>query len=382
MTQTMSRRLSADEFRDVIGRFASGVTVITTAVDGVQYGTTASAISSLSLEPPMVLICMNESSSTGQAVGRSATFAMNILGEDQGEIARRFASKAPHKFEDGLAVSGPSGLPLLADALASLECRVTEQVRGGTHIVFLAEVEAATARSGTPLAYFRGQFGRLELIGGDDAYDAIRTSIMNGEITAGEKLDIRELAEKLSSAVAPLHVALGRLSAEGLIEQRPDGFAVPPISWEAVDDALSSRCAIELGVVDMTVGRIGPDELGRLRETLETWTPVRTGEAALPWRERHEQSMGFHETMVSLAGSERLLVAYRHIAVPSVLARAFGGYVLSERDEAFGDEHRAVVAAYEDGRLDLAREIVLRHTARIREAAREVLLTAGSPAAG
>ncbi len=157
------RQLTSDEFRNVIGHFASGVTVITTTVDGKPYGTTASAVTSLSLEPPMVLIAMNQSSETGQAIATQGTFAINILGEDHGEIAVQFARKGAEKFEGVELTEGTEAGPLLTDALAHVECRVTEQVVAGTHVVFIAEALVATARPGAPLAYFRGQFGRLEL---------------------------------------------------------------------------------------------------------------------------------------------------------------------------------------------------------------------------
>jgi flavin reductase (DIM6/NTAB) family NADH-FMN oxidoreductase RutF len=163
MSSESSRRLTADEFRDVIGHFASGVTVITTSVDGQAYGTTASAVASLSLEPPSLLICMNLESATGQAVARAGRFAVNILGEDHGELALRFARKGGDKFAGVALTGGEHGQPLLAEALASLVCRVTERVAAGTHVVFIGEVEEATARPGAPLAYFRGRFGRLAL---------------------------------------------------------------------------------------------------------------------------------------------------------------------------------------------------------------------------
>jgi len=158
-----TRRLSSDEFREVIGYFATGVTVITVRRDGSPTGTTASAVCSLSLEPPMMLVCMNKASATGQAIAEAGSFAVNILGEGQDHLARRFATKDPDKFTGVAVVEGPGGEPLLADALAHLECRVTEQTTGGTHVVYLAEVETASARDGAPLAYFRGQYGRLEL---------------------------------------------------------------------------------------------------------------------------------------------------------------------------------------------------------------------------
>jgi 4-nitrophenol 2-monooxygenase / 4-nitrocatechol 4-monooxygenase, reductase component len=157
------RRLTPDEFRDLIGRFASGVTVVTAAYDGRQYGTTASAVTSLSLEPPMLLVALNRESATGQAISSCGHFAVNILGEGQEELAHRFAVKGERKFEGLPQVEGACGAPLLEAALATLECRVTEEVTAGTHTVFLAEVDQGSARDGAPLAYFRGRFGRLDL---------------------------------------------------------------------------------------------------------------------------------------------------------------------------------------------------------------------------
>ena len=160
------RSLTSDEFRDVISHFASGVTVITALDDGRAYGTTASAVTSLSLEPPMLLICMNKQSETGRAVAHSKRFGVNILGANQVDLAERFARKGDDKFTGVPVTPGTWGEPLFDDALATLECRVTEETTGGTHYVFLAEVESAAARGGAPLAYFRGEFGRLELTRG------------------------------------------------------------------------------------------------------------------------------------------------------------------------------------------------------------------------
>lgn len=178
-----ARSLTPDEFREVISHFASGVTVITALHDGRAYGTTASAVSSLSLEPPMLLICMNKQSETGRAVAATGKFGVNILAANQVELAERFARKGGDKFAGVAVAAGKWGEPLFQDALATLECRVVEETSGGTHFVFLAEVESGTARGGTPLAYFRGEFGRLELTRGqlerrnsDDLADELRAA--------------------------------------------------------------------------------------------------------------------------------------------------------------------------------------------------------------
>jgi flavin reductase (DIM6/NTAB) family NADH-FMN oxidoreductase RutF len=159
-----TRAPTGSEYREVVGHFASGVTVITTAVGDERFGTTASAVTSLSAEPPMLLVCLNRESSTGQAIDRSGYFVVNILTEEQQHLAGHFATKDPNKFEDVTLHPGGSEQPLLHGCLAHIECRVTERVTSATHTIFIGLVEAATASEGKPLAYFRGRFGRLELV--------------------------------------------------------------------------------------------------------------------------------------------------------------------------------------------------------------------------
>lgn len=155
------RQVDRESFRRVMGHFASGVTIISTRQEGMDYGLTASAVSSLSLDPPMLLICVNQTSHTRAAIEASGVFAVNILREHQSEMAWKFATSRPDKFA-GLSVSyGKLGVPLLDDMLATIECRVVNRVSGGTHTVFLAEVEAAQAREGMPLISFRGRMGHF-----------------------------------------------------------------------------------------------------------------------------------------------------------------------------------------------------------------------------
>src|SRR5260221_150359 len=111
----------------------------------------------------MLLVCLDSQSQTGRVIAEEGRFAVNILGEDQADLAVRFATKEPNKFDGVATTPGEYGQPLLADALATLECRVVEQTTGGTHVVFFGEVESGSSRGGAPLAYYRGQFGRLQL---------------------------------------------------------------------------------------------------------------------------------------------------------------------------------------------------------------------------
>ena len=259
------RRLDSNEFRDIIGRFASGVTVITVEHEEQPYGATASAVCSLSLEPPMLLVCLNKSSSTAQAIAAARRFAVNILGEGQADAAMRFAGKGD-KFAGQRIVRGVAGQPLLGDALAKLECRVVEEVTGGTHTVFLGEVEQATGRHGAPLAYFRGQFGRLELKHDDEAHHDIRVRVLSRELPAGEPLSLDAVAEVVGVPRGSAYHALTKLSREGLVTRTADGrFVVTALTVASVSEGLEARRAIELGVAASTVGRLSDEQLGELR---------------------------------------------------------------------------------------------------------------------
>lgn len=154
--------LSDDEFRNVIGHFASGVTVITTAVGDRLYGSTASAFSSLSLEPFSVLAALNATSTTNPAIAASGFFAVNILAEDQADVAKHFARRSDDKFAGvDHHRSEFGGVPVLDRAHATIVCEVMDTPVGGTHTVFFGRVLEAAVGGGTPLAYYRGKFGKF-----------------------------------------------------------------------------------------------------------------------------------------------------------------------------------------------------------------------------
>lgn len=151
-----------DQFKHVIGHFSSGVSIITVRNNGVDFGITASAVSSVSVDPPMLLVCVNKSTGTCHAISAAESFTVNIMNESQKDLALRFARANTDKFS-GVAFSyGVLGNPVLEDTLAHLECRVVEEVTGGTHSVFLAEVQKAHAANGEPLVYYRGKFGQFK----------------------------------------------------------------------------------------------------------------------------------------------------------------------------------------------------------------------------
>ncbi len=151
------------DFRRVLGHFASGVTIVSTSDgDGRPTGLTASAFTSVSLEPPLVLVCIDHKSQSHGPLVEGGRFAVNILSVEQQALSRKFATTRLDKF-DGVAYQMSAlGLPLITDALAHLECVTVSTHVEGDHTVLVGRVEEAAAPSaGEPLLYFRGQYSRL-----------------------------------------------------------------------------------------------------------------------------------------------------------------------------------------------------------------------------
>ena len=150
------------DFRHVLGHFASGVTVVTTTdADGRPAGLTASAFTSVSLDPPLILICVDHKSQTYPALLERGRFAINILDVEQSDVSRRFASTKLDKFEAVAWHTSVFGLPLIDGALAHLECTTANTHVEGDHTIFVGLVEHASATDGQPLMYFRGKYDRL-----------------------------------------------------------------------------------------------------------------------------------------------------------------------------------------------------------------------------
>lgn len=154
--------IDKQEFRRVLGHFAAGVTIVTTrGDDGSPYGLTATAFTSVSLEPPLVLVCVDKRSESHPHFHTSRVFAVNFLAVDHEHLSRRFAVSGGDKF-NGLAVRpGVTGAPVLVEALGYLECRAIDVLDSGDHTVFIGEVEAGDAREGEPLLYFRGGYRQI-----------------------------------------------------------------------------------------------------------------------------------------------------------------------------------------------------------------------------
>ncbi len=155
--------IDSDLFRAVLGRFASGITVITTCdANGTPHGMTVSAFSSLSLDPPLILVCVANEATMAPVLASSDTFAVNVLSAGQEAISRRFAGKVDDRFAGVGYHDGELGDPVLEDVLAWMQCRVVARHPAGDHVIVVGQVEHASAADGKPLLYYRGGYATLE----------------------------------------------------------------------------------------------------------------------------------------------------------------------------------------------------------------------------
>jgi flavin reductase (DIM6/NTAB) family NADH-FMN oxidoreductase RutF len=155
--------LGAGEFRHILSHLATGVTVVTAAApNGDARGLTASAVSAVSLTPPLLLACVDRNADTHDCIQRAGAFAVSILREEDGLLAERFADDhAGGKFQGVGVRRAVTGAPVLEQALGWADCRLWASYEGGDHTIFVGEVVAGSGGAGAPLVHFRGAYGRL-----------------------------------------------------------------------------------------------------------------------------------------------------------------------------------------------------------------------------
>lgn len=154
--------IDKNQLRQVMGHFATGVTIITTLNKaGQAHGLTANAFTSVSLEPPLLLISVDKKAESWSAFEESRVFTVNILADHQEALSRKFAVSGGNKF-DGVAYrAGANGAAILEGALAYIECTLYASYEGGDHSIYLGEIQQAETREGKPLLFFRGGYRSL-----------------------------------------------------------------------------------------------------------------------------------------------------------------------------------------------------------------------------
>ena len=148
--------------RSAMSRFATGVAVLTAYHEGQKFGMTVNSLTSVSLDPCQLLVCVNHGSATGAAIKASGIFAVNLLDHDQLDVANSFVGRNATRFETAACSAGPANVPVVDGALATLNCRVSEVLASGDHEIIIGDVFDCSHRDGDPLVFFSGSYGRLE----------------------------------------------------------------------------------------------------------------------------------------------------------------------------------------------------------------------------
>jgi flavin reductase ActVB len=156
----METTVDPADFKAAMSRFASGVTVCTTLDrEGKAWGFTASAFSSLSLNPPLILVCLDKGAECFEAFEQQDTMGVSILSGGQNELAMRFATRGADKFSGGIEPGAATAMPVVTGALAQVECRIKERLEGGDHVILVGEVVAARVTDDPPLLHYNRAFG-------------------------------------------------------------------------------------------------------------------------------------------------------------------------------------------------------------------------------
>lgn len=158
----MKRGVDPPQFRQLLGRFATGVTIVTTrAPSGDPVGMTASSVASVSLEPPLVLVSVDHRNDMHDALAGATHFVLNVLGADQEALARRFAETESDRFRGVSYRENARGIAVLDGVVAHIDCEKHEAVPGGDHTVFFGLVVGGDATDRRPLLYYRGGYAGL-----------------------------------------------------------------------------------------------------------------------------------------------------------------------------------------------------------------------------
>lgn len=304
---------------------------------------TASSVTSLSMDPPMMLVCINRAAPMAASVSAAGCFSINVLSEQGAALAHRFATPSEDKFRGVPTVEGLHGMPLLEDALAHLECEVVEEVVGGTHSIFLGRVlRARAAARGEPLAYFRGKFGRFQFAVNDDVYQRVRSLVVEREYAANSIVDVTDLADALAVDEASAFYALTRLTEDGLLRRDPErGYVVVALDSRTSDYAFDARSMIQAGVIERVLPDLVDGRIEELAAHVDDMAMLIAHDQFVDFDAYLDANYSFHLGLVRLAGNPALEAAFDSLGLRSVMRRSFGATSKTSAD--FVSVHEDIV---------------------------------------
>ncbi|WP_072803239.1 flavin reductase [Rhodococcoides yunnanense] len=313
-----------DQYRHAAGRFASGVTVVTTRNGDHVYGVTATSFVSLSLNPLLVTVSINQNSAILPDIGDGGVLAVNVLASEQQEVSRYFSTRGrgrSHQLFDGIATrEEATGAPIIDGALSWFDCRVHATLEGGDHVILVGEVMAAGGTSGEPLLYFSGEYHELDRRG-----DATGKQIP----TAG---DIEQFTDALS---VQLHM-----------------------TGMTATDLLDAQHAVEPAAAALAARRCDPEGIAELQALVD---------AAAQHHDDGEKfdpvALEFHSHIGLMSGNAAIAASVRALSRPRY--ELYSARTNTERAQRSTEKHQEIVDAIRDGDEDRARRLMLDHLGTI-----------------
>ena len=359
----VAETIDSDGFRRVIGHFGTGVGLITSRFEGNDFGMTASAVTFLGGEDPAVVVCLNKSSSTQQAIFDAGRFVVHIAREDQADLAAHFAKpNTGDKFADLNVERTQTGLPVLQNCLVAASCRTEKVIESSTHRVFIGRMEERWQMSGSPLAYYRGRLGRFESFADKNIYSMVRTLIY-GRPASAPSLSVQEIADELVLPEAAARYACGRLLEEGYVDRDASGGYVLRVADPLIsDEAFDAKCFIELASAIRAVDIVDDDQVNALERIHHEMVDRLSGSGS-DLERYNELNARFHEFAVALAQNDHLVDAYRRVSIPGFMLEAMPR---PESIEAMLTDHAQLVDAYRRRDLEGIMSISRRHADRAK----------------
>lgn len=341
-------------FQRALEQVATGVTVITAGTADGRHALTAESVTSLPGRTPTMLICLPTGQPTAVAVRDSGHYAVNVLGPAHANLANRFITADEANFSGVAVRSGLGGLPLLGDAFAHIECRVSEEVQTSTHTVFVGGVVAVDAPIGAPLDRSRRGFDSSRFPSDDQAYRTARDLVLNRRYNPDSVLDPGDLGFDLAAEESSAVYALNRLSAEGLVHRDPHrGYVVVPLDRQLSDESFDACCAIQIGALDTALTTDAELSLSALRASYAGMAAQVVGGRFADFDVYLQHNFGFHRAIVALADNAALQEAFATLDRKSVLSRSFGAAAGAAQDLL--DVQAAMLAAIQARDLPAAR---------------------------
>lgn len=347
--------------------FATGLAVVTSRdVRGEVAGRVVNSVTSLSLEPPTVLLAVPTGSELQHAIDECGALGISLLRDDQALVADRFSDglDATSAFAGLGTKPGHYGQPILTDCLAWMDGTVTESLSWEGDRVYVCRVLDASTSPGRPLVRYRGVSGRYQAFQEASEYASFRRMVLDRVGSTDDLLTIDEVAGSLGMDEASAQEALVRLREEGLVRIDPDdgSHLVLAIDKNGASEALEARLLMEMAATEilrekLTTGQVA--EFDRRRVECQKFTRATTSAGV-----HHDAHLRFHEYAVALTGNSLLVDAYRNFNIPNETWDA----ITDENRDCIGADHAELVDFYRRGDMPAARDLLRRHRDRTEQA--------------